>query len=51
MLLVIAILLLNALDAVFTIRLVESGSAYGLNPFMRGLLDGDVQLVALSRLR
>lgn len=46
LLLVVAILLLNALDAICTIRLVEAGAATELNPFMRALLERDVQLFA-----
>jgi len=44
--LVIAILFLNALDGVFTLRLVEAGAAEEWNPFMRLLLENDVQLFA-----
>jgi hypothetical protein len=44
MALVIAISILNALDATFTLRLVSAGVAEEWNPFMRVLLQDDVQL-------
>lgn len=45
-LLVVAILVLNALDGIFTLRLVEARVAVEWNPFMRRLLEEDVQLFA-----
>jgi hypothetical protein len=44
LLLVVAILVLNGLDAVFTLRLVHAGAAEEWNPLMRALLHDDVQL-------
>lgn len=44
LLLVVAILVLNGLDAVFTLRLVHAGVAEEWNPLMRALLHDDVQL-------
>ncbi|HWV58834.1 MAG TPA: DUF5658 family protein [Longimicrobiales bacterium] len=44
LLLVIAILLLNAVDAIFTLRLLDAGVAEEWNPFMRLLLNDDVRL-------
>lgn len=40
----VSILVLNALDAVFTLRLVQAGAAEEWNPLMRVLLYDDVQL-------
>lgn len=40
----VVILLLNALDAAFTLRLVSAGAAEEWNPIMRVLLQDDVQL-------
>lgn len=44
--LILAISILNVLDAVFTLRLVEAGVAEEWNPFMRALIERDVQLFA-----
>jgi hypothetical protein len=44
MVLVIAISVLNALDAAFTLLLVQSGAGEEWNPLMRVLLQDDVQL-------
>lgn len=44
MVLVVAISLLNALDAAFTLTLVQSGAGEEWNPLMRLLLHNDVQL-------
>lgn len=44
MLLAITISVLNALDAAFTLRLVQAGAAEEWNPFMRMLLHNDVHL-------
>jgi hypothetical protein len=44
--LILAISLMNALDAIFTIRLVDSGAGEEWNPVMRALLERDVQLFA-----
>ena len=41
---VFAILALSALDATFTLRLLESGSVREANPFMRFLIEHDVQI-------
>lgn len=46
LLLILAISVLNVLDAIFTIRLVEAGVAEEWNPLMRILLEDDVQLFA-----
>ena len=41
---VLGILALSALDAAFTLRLLESGSVREANPFMRFLIEHDVQI-------
>lgn len=44
MALTVGICIMNALDAAFTLILVQSGVAEEWNPFMRALLETDVQL-------
>lgn len=41
---VFLVLALSALDATFTLRLLDSGVVHEANPFMRFLIDHDVQL-------
>ena len=42
----VAVLILSALDATFTLRLLQAGIVEEANPFMRALLEIDVQLFA-----
>jgi len=44
--LVVAILLLSALDAIFTLILIDTGHVREWNPFLAVLLEQDVQLFA-----
>ena len=46
LLLIVAIMFLSALDAVFTLWLIEAGTVVEANPIMRYFLDVDVQLFA-----
>lgn len=41
-----AIMVLSALDATFTLRLMSAGIVEEWNPFMRALIENDVQLFA-----
>ncbi len=45
-LLALAILLFSALDAIFTLLLLESGLAREWNPFLAPLIEADLQLFA-----
>lgn len=46
MFMAVAVLILSAMDATFTLRLIQAGIVEEANPIMRALMDIDIQLFA-----